>query len=123
MLVALFGLLFLGGGIDTYLEQRLDTLEKSAKTAVVDAERRDDAEAVLKEMQKRLKARAKGVDKGRDALGDLVKDHDATDAELEAVWDGVIAEVDTFNRDMMALRFDLKEHVTREEWAQLFPQN
>ena len=123
MLVALFGLLFLGGGIDTYLEQRLDTLEKSAKTEVVDVERRDDAEAVLKEMQKRLKARAKGVDKGRDALGDLIKDHDATDAELEAVWDGVIAEVDSFNRDMIALRFDLKEHVTREEWAQLFPQN
>jgi len=122
MLVALFGLLFLGAaGADSYLAQRIDALQKSAKTAIVDTERRGDAEDVLKAMEDRLKARDKEVGKAQDNLGDLIEDHEVTDAALEAAWDPLLDGVDSFHTDMIDLRSELKQHVTREEWAQLFP--
>ena len=67
-----------------------------------------------------MKARDEDVGKSGESLGDLIKEHETTDADLEAVWDQESSGMDSFHTDMVDLRFGLKECVTREEWAQLF---
>jgi hypothetical protein len=39
---------------------------------------------------------------------------------IEAIWSDYFEAVDEFNSDMIDLRFELKDSVTREEWEQLF---
>lgn len=47
-------------------------------------------------------------------------DHDTTATDLGDIWGGYFAELDKHNRDMLDLRFELKESVSREEWQQVF---
>ena len=42
-------------------------------------------------------------------------------ADIDAIWDGYFAEIDQYDSDMLDLRYQLKEHINREEWAAVFP--
>ncbi len=119
MLIALIVALLLGGGSISVMDYIADT-KKDVKTIIVEPDRRADALATLKQMKKRASALKKESGKTSKRLTRALKTHDVTEAEIDAIWAEHYAAVDQFNRDIIDLRFELKDSVTRDEWQQLF---
>lgn len=52
-----------------------------------------------------------------------LKHHHTSIADVDPIWNDYMQGFETYNRDMIDLRFELKQHVTREQWKAIFPQN
>jgi RNAse (barnase) inhibitor barstar len=121
MLIALMTILFLGGGSAVLLEYIGDT-EDAIKVVMEKDDRRKGALATVKEMKKRTKARNKQVKKTSKELSKVLANHDASSTDLDAVWDVYYAEVEAHNKEMLDLRFELHDRLTRDEWHQIFSE-
>ena len=119
MLIAIIVAFLLGGGAGGVMAYISDT-RADAKVVIEDKDRRSEAMATLKRMEKEAAVLQKQSGKRFKQLGKALQDHEATKAEIDAIWSEHFERVDTFNREMIDLRFELREHVTREEWQQLF---
>ncbi|MGB5624750.1 MAG: hypothetical protein WBM61_03385 [Woeseiaceae bacterium] len=119
MLVALIVTLLLGGGSISVMDYIADT-KKDLKTVIVEPDRRGSAMSTLKAMKKRAAAMNKQAGKSGKRLKKALQQHDLTDAAIDEIWTAHFASIDQFNRDMIDLRFQLKNDVTRDEWQQLF---
>jgi hypothetical protein len=47
-------------------------------------------------------------------------DDDATEADFDTIWHRYFAQREAYNRDLLDLRFQLKDQMTREEWQHVF---
>ena len=119
MLIALMTILFLGGGT-TGLLDFIGGIEDSIEFVMEKDDRRKGALATVKEMKKRTKARNKQVKKSRKELSKVLADPEATEADIDATWETFFAEVESHNADMLDLRFELRDRLTRDEWQQVF---
>lgn len=119
MLIALMTILFLGGGT-TGLLDFIGGIEDSIEFVMEKDDRRKGALATVKEMKKRTKARNKQVKKSRKELSKVLADPEATEADINATWETFYAEVESYNADMLDLRFELRDRLTRDEWQQVF---
>jgi hypothetical protein len=119
MLVALFTLLFLGGDSHPIIEY-LNIYEDRVETAVTDKGRRDEAKNILKAFENATKDHDKAVSKTGEQVGKTVGNKDATDAEIDAVWDQYFQDVDAYHDLLLDARFEFKEHVNRDEWQAIF---
>ena len=119
MLVALFTMWLLGGSSTSLLDYIADTRD-SVKTIMVKDERQKEALNTLKAMKKRARAHNKQAGKAAKGLNKAFRDHDVTTGEIDAIWATYFAEVDRYNHHMIELRFELREHINREEWGAIF---
>ncbi len=119
MLIALMTILFLGGSTTGLLDFIAQT-EDNIKIVMEKDARQKGALATVKEMKKRTKARNKQVNKSRKDLSKVLADPEATGADIDATWDTFYAEVESYNADMLDLRFELRDRLTRDEWQQVF---
>ena len=119
MLIALFTILFLGGGSTGLLEYIGET-EENIKIVMEKDDRRQGALGTVKAMQKRTKARNKQVKNARKELSKTLANHEVTTADIDAVWDIYFVEIEAYNNDMLELRFELRNRITREEWKEIF---
>ena len=122
MLIAIFTILFLGGSSTGLLEYIGET-EDNIKVVMEKDDRRKAALGNVKDMQKRTKARNKQVKKAQKELSKTLANHDVTMADIDAVWDIYFVEVETYNKDMLELRFELRDRLTREEWQAVFAED
>ncbi len=122
MLIALFTILFFGGGSTGLLDYIAETKD-NIKVVVENDHRRSAALGTVKAMKKRTKARSKQVKRLAKQLAKALKGGEATIAEIDAVWDIIFAETAVYDDDMLQLRFELKEYVTREEWHEIFSED
>jgi hypothetical protein len=76
--------------------------------------------ATVKEMKKTTKARSKFGGKTSKTLGKLLSNHETTSDEIDAIWKEHFAEMDRYIREMLDLRFELKEQISREDWETIF---
>jgi len=119
MLIALLTMLILGGGSTAMLGLIADT-EDSVKTVMVKDERRKAALKTLKSMKKRTNARNKHVKRATKVLNRSLQQVEINAAEIDTIWNDYFAEVEQYDHAMLDLRFELKEHVNRDEWQQIF---
>lgn len=119
MLIALLTILFLGGGT-TSVMSFLDDTGDSIKTVVVDDERRKEAFATVKLMEKRSKGHEKSFRRLIKDLKKKLRDHSHDESVFDAMWDQHYELANEYSADMVDLRFELKDRLTREEWAQVF---
>ena len=122
MLIALMTILFLGGSMTGLLDFIAQT-EDNIKIVMEKDARQKGALATVKEMKKRTKARNKQVNKSRKELSTLLGDPEATEADIDATWNTFYAEVESYNVDMLDLRFGLRDRLTRDEWQQVFSED
>jgi len=122
MLIALFTILFLGGGADTAVLGTISDTRKSVKTVIVDDERRKEVTSTLKAMKKRTSAYGKSTKKIAKRIAGALAEHDGSEVGINAAWVDYFAMTDAYNDDLIELRFELKEQLTREEWRELFSQ-
>ncbi len=119
MLIALFTILILGGSSTAMLAFIADT-QDSVKIVMVKDERQKEALTTLKAMKKRTNARNKQVKRATKNLNKALGQDDINTADIDAIWAGYFAEIHQYDHDMLDLRFELKEHINREEWEEIF---
>lgn len=94
--------------------------QDSVKIVMTKDDRRKAALSTLKAMKKRTDARNKEVTRATKNLNKALEQDDTDTENIDAIWDGYFAEVDQYDHDMLDLRFELKEHINREEWKEFF---
>jgi len=122
MLIALFTILLLGGSSTATLAYIADT-QDTVKTVMVKDGRQKGALSTLKTMKKRTNARNKHVKRASKDLNKALGQEDINTADIDAIWAGYFAEIDQYDHDMLDLRWELKEHINREEWAAIFSRD
>ncbi len=119
MLIALFTIMILGGSSTAALAYIADTRD-SVKIVMVKDDRQKEALSTLKAMKKRTNARNKHVTRASKDLNKVLGQDDINTADIDAIWAGYFAEIDQYDHDMLDLRWELKEHINREEWQEIF---
>ena len=122
MLTILLISLLLGGGSTALLAYIADA-QDSVKVVMVKDERRKEALSTLKSMKKRTNARNKQVKRATKDLNKALGQDDVNTADIDAIWAGYFAEIDQYDQDMLDLRFELKEHINRAEWKEIFSRD
>jgi len=119
MLVALFTVLLLGGTSSFLLDYVADARDY-VKIVVPKGERQKVAFDTLKAMKKSESAYRKHLRKAGKELFKAIDLPDDVESEFDAVWSAHLAEVQRQNHEMLDLRFELREQLTREEWGEIF---
>ena len=119
MLIALFTILILGGGATGMLDFIADTQDE-VKVVMEKDDRQKEVLSTLKAMKKRTDARNKMVKGTSKDMRKTLSSDEVTDAEIDMVWDAYFSQRATYNEEMLDLRFQLKDQMTREEWQQVF---
>ncbi len=96
--------------------------EDRVKIVMVKDERRRESLGTLKAMKKRTNARSKLVRQSAKNLNKALNQDNIAAADIDAIWDGYFAGIDQYDHDMLDLRYQLKEHINREEWQEIFPK-
>lgn len=118
MLITMLTILFFAGGSSTMgLLYDFGDMKKQVKTHVVDEERRDAALDVVKEFKARGKAEGKSINALSKQVKSSLADNEGVDAQVEYLGEEFLDSTQAYYKDMLDLRFELREHFTREEWA------
>jgi hypothetical protein len=121
MLIALYTIFVLSGGGSfgpmVFIDEALD----SAKIVIVEDDRRKEATVALKAMNKRSSEYTKATKKLAKDLGPDTDDRDVSDEELDVFWDKIITLNSEYSNDLVNMRFQLRDQLSREEWEGLFP--
>ena len=83
-------------------------------------DRRKEALATLKAMEKRASERNKMVKRASKDMNKTLSGDGVTDADIDTIWNSYFEQRATHNQDMLDMRFQLKDQLTREEWQQVF---
>ncbi len=122
MVIATLAALFLlFGGSKMPFSQSLDVTTKQVKACVQDPARRERALAVIKQMEEVGKADQKERKAFEKTLGEIGARRGATMEEFRAANAGFEPQETAAVERSFALRFQLKEALTREEWGKVFP--
>jgi len=122
MLIALFMILFLGGSATGMLNYIADT-QDAVKVVMEKDDRRKEALGTLKTMKKRAASHNKMVKRtSKDMIKTLSSD-EVTQADIDTVWDAYFSQRAAYNVDMLNLRYQLRDQMTREEWQQVFSRD
>ena len=115
MLIALFTMLILGGGDSGILNFIADT-QDTVKVVMEKGDRQKEALSTLKAMKKRVSAHNKILKRTSADLDKAL----STDADIDAIWEAYFEQWDAYNNEMLDLRFQFRDQLTREEWQQIF---
>lgn len=120
MLIAtLIALLFLGSGANMMLDG-IDQMKDNVKSEVVDESARKAALDVVDRLEDTAKDYAKTDSDDEKELLKLIQRYETTTAELRSNMDASYQQRLQYQQDMLALRFELKEKLSREQWAKVF---
>ena len=120
MLIALFTILLLGGSGNTGMLDFIADTQDEVEVVMDKDDRRKEALSTLKAIKKRTEAHNNVVKGTSKDLNKALADNDVTEADIDTIWYRYFAQREAYNRDMLDLRFQLKDQMTREEWQQVF---
>ncbi len=119
MLIALLTILILGGSSTGMLDYIADT-QDNVKIVMQKDDGRKAALGTLKAMKKRTGAHNKMVRRASKSMNKTLSNEEATDTDFDTIWDEYFSQRASYSRDMLDLRYQLKDQLTREEWQQVF---
>jgi hypothetical protein len=120
MLIAtLVALLFLGSGANMMLDG-IDQIKDDIKSRIVDENTRNDAFEVVKKLEDIAKDYAKSDSDDEKELLKLIQDYETTTTELKNNMDASYRSRLDYQKKMLAQRFELKDTLSREQWAKVF---
>ena len=120
MLIVLITILLLGGSSGTGLLDYIGERQGAIDVAVSDADRRRAAVNVVKRMKQSTEARNKMVSKAASDISAVLDRSAVAYSELDVVWEALFQGIDRHNRDLLDLRFELKQHMSEAEWSVVF---
>jgi len=119
MLIALITIMLLGGGSSAVLSFVADA-QDTVKIVLPKGERQKAALGTLKGIKKRTNTHQEHLKKAGKNLFKALEGSDPGEPEIDEVWAAHFAEVEDYNHDMLDLRFELRDQLTREEWNAIF---
>ena len=119
MLIALFTILLLGGSSTGMLDFIADS-QDTVKVVMEKDDRRKEALGTLKAMKKQTNARNKMVKRASKDMSKTLSSDEVTEANFDVVWDAYFSQRAAYDQEMLDLRYQLKDQMTREEWQQVF---
>jgi hypothetical protein len=122
MIIATLAAVFLlfGGSILPFTHT-LEVTTKQVKKVVPDGIQREHALAILKQMEEVAKQDRKNLKEFEKAVDTLAARRDATTQEFKAAYETLEPQQTATVEKEIALRFQLKDTLTREEWGKVFP--
>ena len=128
MIWALLAAYFLGGGVGGASGSMLTTesvkqLSQQAEEIIAEPARAEAAQQTLAELRREVKAFEKMFSKSGKQLNKSYKDHTADDELALAILEELNLGWHASQQRAIELRFELRDSVTEEEWAELFAGN
>jgi len=121
MLIALYTIFILSGGGTfgpmVFIDEALD----NTRTAIVDDDRRKEAIVTLKAMKSRTRQYTKAIKAVSKDMDSSMGGHEFADEEIDAIWDRYFDLNTEYSKDIVEIRFQLRDQITREEWEAIFP--
>jgi hypothetical protein len=118
MLAALITILILVGSSGLLFDY--GDLKKAVKTHVVEKEHKDVALDIVKEFKQRAKSQGKQLKATAREVDDALSAYAPGDDQLAALGSQYISDTRSYYKDLLDLRFKLKDQLTREEWTAVF---
>ena len=123
MLIAtLIALLFLGSGANMMLDG-IDQMKDNIKDTVVDESARKSALDVVEKLEDTAKDYAEADSDDENELLKLIQQYETTTAELQKNMDASYQQRIQYQQEMLALRFELKHKLSREQWDKVFAED
>lgn len=123
MLIAtLIALLFLGSGANMMLDG-IDQTKDNIKAAIVEESTRKAALDIVDKLEDTAKDYAKADSDDEKELLKLIQQYETTTAELQNNLDASFQQRIQYQQEMLALRFELKDKLSREQWDKVFSSN
>jgi len=120
MLIAtLVALLFLGSGASMMIDG-IDQTKDSIKSEIVDESARKAALDIVEKLEDTARDYAKADANDEKVLLKLVQQYGTTNADLKNNMDASYQNRLQYQQQMLALRFELKDKLTREQWDKVF---
>ena len=110
------------GGVDGSLltTETIAQLSKQAEATIDDPARFQAAQQTFRELKKEIRNFEKVFSASGKQLTESYKDHAAEKRQAQAVLDDLNSDWEAMQLRAIELRFELREHVTEEEWAEIF---
>jgi len=123
MLIAtLVALLFLGSGANMMLDG-IDQMKDNIKAEVVDESASKAALDVVKQLEDTAKDYSKADGKDEKELFKLIQQYETTTADLQKNLDASYQQRLQYQKEMLALRFELKDNLSLEQWHKVFSKD
>ena len=116
-----FLLFYFSSGETGWMLNNLDHLESNLKTVVKEQGVLKNALHVVDKMEKTTKSYADADAENIKTLEGIMQDYDASKMTFQQHLDANYQRRIAFQQQMLALRFTLKETLSRDEWEKLFP--
>jgi hypothetical protein len=114
MIWALLAVLLFGGGVEDTVMDYIKETKGVVSDVVEDKSRLADVNATLSEMKKRSKQQNNSAKQAFKALQGEMAEHDINAADIDAMFDNHLASLNEYNIDMIDLRFQLRDQLSRE---------
>jgi hypothetical protein len=123
MLIAtLIALLFLGSGANMMLDG-IDQMKDNIKDTIVEESTRKAALDVVEKLEDSANDYAEADSDGEDELLQLIQRYETTTADLQKNMDASFDRRIQYQQKMLALRFELKHKLSREQWDKVFTED
>lgn len=123
MLIAtLIALLFLGSGANMMLDG-IDQTKDNIKDTIVDESTRKAALDIVKKLEDTAKDYAKADSNDEKELLKLIQRYDTTTAEVQNNLDASFQQRLQYQQEMLLLRAELKDKLSREQWDKVFAED
>lgn len=119
MLIALLTILLMGGAQTTLL-MHISNTQDNVNLVMPKNDERKAALGVLKQMEKLTGSQNKQTNKYVKQLNKAVADHGHSSSDIDRLWGEFHQQRGNFHTQMIDLRFELKEHISREDWLEIF---
>jgi len=121
MLIILMVVLLLGGSVTNSLLDYIADGRDAAKAVIVEDDRRKDVLETFKQLRKRTEVQQEQVKSHGKQLVSVLASAGLQSADMDKAWWMYFERVDAYNVDMLDLRYELREQLTRDEWERIFP--
>ena len=75
-------------------------------------------------MEERTEEHVDNVESGAEGIQEALADFEAeSPLDIDSIWSEYFAQRATYNSEMLDLRFQLRDQLTREEWEQIFDRD
>ena len=123
MLIAtMIALLFLGSGANMMLDG-IDQMKDNVKSEIVDESARKAALDVVDRLEDTAKDYADADSDDENELLRLIQQYETTTEELKNNMDASFKQRIQYQQEMLVLRFELKNKLSREQWAKVFSKD
>lgn len=120
ILLGYLALTFFGAG-DAPLAGAIEAMNGRVEALDVDDAPRERIDQIVEGVVEALEAARPAAEYRRDELLDLLRTHDAPRAQIDAAVEALAKVRRELQSGLLDMRFELRQQLTREQWAKLFP--